>query len=247
MNSKKVEVSFSPALFSSYYHDHQCNVVVVDIFRATSAICTAFHFGIEELIPVSTLEEAIAYKKEGYMVGAERNGEVVEGFDFGNSPFSYMDEKIKGKRVVLTTTNGTKAITVAKEAHSVLIGSFLNLKSLGNYLKNDGRDVLILCAGWKNRFNLEDSLFAGALVKELQGSAQFSNLADSAIAVSHLYNLAQNDLYAFLENSSHRRRLNRLQLEDDIRFCLQQSIYTVIPVYQNGSLVNSERFVSIEL
>ena len=162
MITKKVEVSFSPALFSSYYHEHECNVVIVDIFRATSAICTAFHFGVKEIIPVATVEEAMAYKKEGYMVGAERDGNIVDGFDFGNSPFSYMDERIKGKSIVLTTTNGTKAITIAKEAEGILIGSFLNLNALADFLIEDGKSVLIQCAGWKNRFNLEDTLFAGA-------------------------------------------------------------------------------------
>ena len=245
MLSKKVEVSFSPALFSSYYHDRECNVVVVDVFRATSAICTAFHHGVKELIPVATLEEAIAYKNEGYMVGAERDGQVVEGFDFGNSPFSYMDEKIKGQRIVLTTTNGTKAITISRGAKGIVIGSFLNLGAVANFLKQDGRDVLIQCAGWKNRFNLEDSLFAGALVNELSASPEFSNLADSAIAAAHLYDLAKDDLYGFLENSSHRRRLNRLNLEEDIRFCLQHSKFTVVPIFQNGCLVNKESLESV--
>ena len=245
MGSKKLEVSYSPALFSSYYHDHDCNVVIVDIFRATSAICTAFHYGVKELIPVATLEEAIGYKKEGYLVGAERDGEVVEGFDFGNSPFSYMDERIKGQRIILTTTNGTKAITIARGAKGIVIGSFLNLHALADYLKQDGRDVLIQCAGWKNRFNLEDSLFAGALVNEMAMSPEFNNLADSAIAASHLYNMARDDLYGFLENSSHRRRLKRLNLDEDIRFCLQHSKYSVVPVYQNGCLVNKESLVSV--
>jgi len=242
---KKVEVSFSPALFSSYFNDSDCNVVVVDVFRATSAICTAFAHGVERIIPVSSVEEARAYQKEGFMVGAERDGQIVEGFDFGNSPFSYMDEKLKGKTLVLTTTNGTKAINIAKSANQILIGSFLNLKYLADYLIEDEKDVLILCAGWKNRFNLEDTLFAGALVKMLVNSPIMSNLADSAIAASYLFKIAENDLRGFIENSSHRKRLKRLNLEEDINYCLQESILDVIPVFEQNCLINKTALVSI--
>ena len=247
MEKKKIEVSLSPALFSSYYHNPECNVVIVDVFRATSAMCTAFEHGIAGIIPVATIEEARAYKKEGYLVGAERNGEIVEGFDFGNSPFSYMDERIKGKTTVLTTTNGTKAITIAKEVNEVIIGSFLNLQALTEYLIDESKDVLIQCAGWKNRFNLEDTVFAGALINSLtQQSPDFGNLADSAIASAHLHNAAKDDLYKFLSNSSHRNRLQRLNLDEDIRFCLQESIYSVIPVLRDGVLVEKGSLVPVE-
>lgn len=245
MDKKKVEVSLSPALYSSYYHNPECSVVIVDVFRATSAICTAFQHGVHEIIPVATIEEARAYKKQGYMVGAERNGEVVEGFDFGNSPFSYMDERIEGQTIVLTTTNGTKAISIAKEASEILIGSFLNLDSLVKSLVEGGNDVLIQCAGWKNRFNLEDTLFAGALVNKLSKYEGFDNLADSAIAAGHLYELASNDLFAFLSKSSHRKRLARLNLDEDIKYCLQESKYEVLPVFRDGVLVEKNAEVAV--
>ena len=143
MNPRKIEVSLSPALFSSYYNNSDCNVIIVDVFRATSAMCTALNHGVKEIIPVATIEEAIAYKKDGYLVGAERNGEVVDGFDFGNSPFSYMDEKLKGKTIVLTTTNGTKAIAIAKGVNEILIGSFLNLDAISECLIQDGKDEFV--------------------------------------------------------------------------------------------------------
>lgn len=220
--------------------------MVVDIFRATSAICTAFEYGVKKIIPVATIEEAMAFQREGFLVGAERNGEVVEGFDFGNSPFSYMNGKVKGQTIVLTTTNGTKAISIAREANEIIIGSFLNLKALADYLVENGKDVLILCAGWRNRFNMEDTLFSGALVRELTRHPQFNNLADSAQASMHLFNLAENDLYGFLETSSHRKRLSRLNLEKDIRYCLQQSITSVVPLHRNGELIALDKLVSVE-
>jgi 2-phosphosulfolactate phosphatase len=209
-------------------------------------MCTAFEYGVKEIIPVATIEEAIAYQKEGYLVGAERDGEIVEGFNFGNSPFSFMDEKLKGQTIVLTTTNGTKAIAIAKGVNEILIGSFLNLEALAKSLIEDDKDVLVQCAGWKNRFNLEDTIFAGALVQKLQEAENFNNLADSALASSYLYSRAEDDLYDFLSNSSHRRRLKRLNLDDDIRFCLQKSMYNVIPVFRNGVLVERNALVSTE-
>ena len=244
MEKRKIEVSLSPALFSSYFHNPDCNVVIVDVFRATSAMCTAFEHGVKEIIPVATVDEAIQYKKEGYLVGAERNGEVVEGFDFGNSPFSYMGDKVKGKTIVLTTTNGTKAIAIAKGVNDIYIGSFLNLTALANHLIEEGKDVLIQCAGWKNRFNMEDTLFAGALVQKLVENQNFGNLADSAVAASHIYDVAKGDMYKFLENSSHRKRLKRLNLEDDIRFCLQTSVFNVVPMFKDGVLIEKNEFVS---
>lgn len=246
MEKRKIEVSLSPALFSSYYHNPECNVVIVDVFRATSAMCTAFEHGVKEIISVATVEEALSYKKEGYLVGAERNGEVVEGFDFGNSPFSYMDNKLRGKTIVLTTTNGTKAIAIAKGVNDIYIGSFLNLDALAESLIKADRDVLIQCAGWKNRFNMEDTLFAGALVQKLQEHQNFGNLADSAVAAAELYNNAKSDLYKFLEHTSHRQRLKRLNLDKDIKFCLEISKYSVVPVIRDGVLVEKNEFVTAE-
>ena len=130
---KRIEVCFTPGEYS-YYKDEFEIVVVIDVLRATSAMCAAFDNGILSIIPVPTIEEALEYKKKGYLVGAERKGQIVEGFDFGNSPFSYMKEEFRGKEVVLTTTNGTKSLEVAKDAETVVIGSFLNLTALSSWL-----------------------------------------------------------------------------------------------------------------
>ena len=133
-NTRKVEVVLSPALFPVYFENIDCTVVVIDVFRATSAICAAFESGIDSLIPVATLEEAIEYKKKGFLVGAERNAEVVEGFDFGNSPLGFKDGQFKDKTIVLTTTNGTKAVDMAKSAHNVVIGAFTNFTAVCDYM-----------------------------------------------------------------------------------------------------------------
>ncbi|MCB9447946.1 MAG: 2-phosphosulfolactate phosphatase [Flavobacteriales bacterium] len=232
-------VSYTPANFPHY--DHQdAIVVVIDILRATSAICTAFMNGVEKIIPVKTVEEAEAYRNKGYLAAAERNGEKLDGFDMGNSPFDFDAATVQGKEVVLTTTNGTQAIAAAQNAYQVVIGSFLNISALCNYLVSQDRNVILLCAGWKNKYNMEDSIYAGAIVGELLKSDRFSTTCDSAIAASHIFGIANYDLYRFLDYSSHRIRLRQLKLEKDIRYCLQRDITDIIPVLKGDALVRMD-------
>lgn len=236
-NKRKVEVCFSPALFPVYFQDKNCAVVVIDVFRATSAICSAIDNGVKSVIPVATIEEAYQYKEKGYLVGAERQAEVVDGFDFGNSPITFKSGKFKGEDIVLTTTNGTKAVDLAKDASQVIIGSFANLTAVCNYLEQLDKDVLLFCAGWKDRFNLEDTLFAGAVVEKIAENLRFSDLQDSAIAAKDLYKTAKNDLFGFLSESSHRKRLSKLNLEEDILYCLKIDQSNIVPILKDGKIV----------
>lgn len=240
-NVRKVEVVFSPVLFPVYFDNQDCTVVVIDVFRATSAICAAFESGIDSLIPVATLEEAIEYKKKGFKVGAERNAEIVDGFDFGNSPLTFKSGKFKNESLVLTTTNGTKAIEMAKGANKVVIGAFTNLSALCDYVEKEDKDVLLLCAGWKDRFNLEDTLFAGAVVERISKNIRFNNLSDSSIAAMNIYVGAKNDMFDFLNQSSHRKRLSRLNMEEDIIYCLTIDKTDIVPVLEGDVLVSNKK------
>ena len=233
---RKLEVCYTQDLFPVYFTKKECVVVVIDIFRATSAICTAFQEGVNQIIPVATIEEARAYQSKGYVAAAERHGEIVEGFDIGNSPFSYMNPELKGKDVVLSTTNGTQAIEKAKAAEQIIVGSFLNLTAVCKHLENENRDVILLCAGWKGRYNLEDSLFAGAVVDYFEGSKVFTGIADSSLAARQMYQAAKGNLNDFLKNSSHRRRLQRLNLEKDIEYCLQIDTMDLVPIFDGVGL-----------
>ncbi len=232
-----IEVCFSPALFG-LFDSKDCIVVVADVLRATSSICVAFEHGAGRIVPVETTEESMAYRNKGFIVAAERKGEMVPGFDLGNSPFSFMSRDLKGKTIALTTTNGTRAIRAAAGSYKVAIGSFLNISALCRWMAGEGKNVICLCAGWKNKFNLEDTLFAGAVVSYLTGKAGFYTECDSALAASHLYEKAKPDLYNFLENSSHRKRLQRLHIEKDIAYCLTPDQTSVIPVLEGDFLVN---------
>ncbi|MGN6180672.1 MAG: 2-phosphosulfolactate phosphatase [Mucilaginibacter sp.] len=232
----KVNVCLSPALIPLFEVEKHI-VVVIDIFRATSSICYGIDNGAEAIIPVAEVEECLAYQEihPHYLLAAERNGEVVAGFDFGNSPFSYTKEQVAGKTIVLTTTNGTHALHLSRNAKKVVIGSFLNLSAINEWLKAQQDDVLLVCAGWKNNFNLEDTMFAGAVANQLIPAGFTPD--DAAIAAFDLYQLAKNDLDGYLKKTSHSERLKKLGIEKDIAFCLQVDIATAIPVLDGERLV----------
>ena len=230
MRKNDIKVCLTPALFE-LYSDRKSVVVVVDILRATSAICIAIERGVEKIIPVSTVEEALDYKgRDNHILAAERNGKIVSGFDYGNSPLTYLNEDIKGKTLVVTTTNGTKAINIAKVDHHVVIGSFLNINSLTEYLSDLNKDIIILCAGWKNDFCLEDTMFAGALIDQLVETNNFQHTSDSCSVASLIYKTAENDMFDFLEDSQHRKRLSNLKINDDVSYCLKRNETNLIPI-----------------
>ena len=232
-----IKVCLSPSLFQ-VYSDKNSIVVVVDVLRATSAICTAFDLGVQSIVPVSMIEDALDYKgKKNHLLAAERNGSIVSGFDIGNSPTNYRTIDFNGKTLVLTTTNGTKAINIAKDNHEVVIGSFLNIKSITDYLKVKQRDVIILCAGWRDDFCLEDTIFAGALTDSLMQTKQFYYENDSTINALLLYENAKDNLYDFLSNSQHRRRLQHLGIDKDVYYCLEHNKTSVVPIYSDGRLI----------
>ena len=237
--SRTIEVCLTPALLHLYAIEKSI-VVVIDILRATSSITYGLENGAQAIIPVAHVEDCLTYRDNGYLLAAERNGEVVGGYDFGNSPFSYTKEKVKDKTIVLTTTNGTKAMRMAQErAHQVVIGSFLNLTSLCDWLKVQDKNILLLCAGWKDQFNLEDTLFAGAVVHVLRNDFVPSN--DSCVAAEDMYLLAKADLRTYLQKSSHSHRLQQLNIEEDVQFCLKLDVCTVIPVLEGEKLICLQR------
>ncbi|MDF3078165.1 MAG: 2-phosphosulfolactate phosphatase [Sphingobacteriaceae bacterium] len=236
MTNKNLEVCLTPALLPLYDVENSI-VVIIDIFRATSSICYGIENGAAGIIPVSHVEECAAYRPTfpDYLLAAERDGAVVAGFDFGNSPFSYTADKVDGKTIVLTTTNGTHALQLSIKAKKIVIGAFLNLTALCNWLKEQDSHLLLVCAGWKNKFNLEDTLFAGAVVSQLQGEGY--KLDDAGIAAFDLFEAGKNNLGEYLKKTSHSERLKELGIEKDIAFCLNVDITTAIPILDGDRLV----------
>ena len=232
----KIEVCLSPRDFDLYKEGIEI-IVVIDVLRATSAICAGIANGVKSIIPVDTIEKAEEYKQKGYLVGAERKGQIVEGFDFGNSPYSFMDSKFIDKDIVLTTTNGTKSIEISKNSGLIVIGALVNLKTLTDWLLKQNKNVLCLCSGWQDKFNLEDSICAGAIADILISSGKFYSEEDSTICVKHLYYESKRNPFGFLKASSHRRRLKKLNLNRDIKYCLTPNQLNVIPILKENKII----------
>ena len=186
------------------------------------------------------MDEAKEYKSRGYLVAAERDGFVLDFADFGNSPFNFTKEKVAGKTIVYSTTNGTGIINLASPAYMTVIGSFLNLGALTSWLIKQDKNVLLLCAGWKNRFNIEDTLCAGAIAEKLMKSSFYTTICDSTHAAIDLWSLARNDLPGYIEKAAQRTRLRDKKLDDCIGFCLTPDFTDKIPVIKNGVLVGME-------
>lgn len=230
---KTIDVCLSPDLMHLYDVKGK-SVVVVDILRATSSMVTAFAHGVKGIYPVARLEDCRAMKTQGFLIAGERDGEKVADFDLGNSPFEYMAEGIRGAQIAFTTTNGTQAIAKSTGAKEIVVGAFLNLSAVAEHLIESRNDILIICAGWKGKVNLEDTVFAGAVVEKLKD--KFALACDAPLAAQHLYNCAKDDLIKFLNESSHVKRLNRLNIHDDMKFCCTIDEYNVVPSLEEGVL-----------
>jgi 2-phosphosulfolactate phosphatase len=246
IDQKKIEVCFTPAIFNSF-QDPKAIVVVVDVLRATSAICTAFMNGVQKIIPIGTVEEARDLKNRGYLVAAERDGFILDFADFGNSPFNFTVERVKGKTIVYSTTNGTQAINLANSCYKVTVGSFLNITALSRWLIQQQRNVIIFCAGWKNRFSLEDAVLAGALTEKLLTNPNFFTECDSALASLDLWSIAKKDLMGYVHKTAQRSRLQKNGLDDVIQFCHTPDQTNIIPIYSNGFLTGITEQTSVLL
>jgi len=234
---RKLDTCFSPALYEAENHKSSI-VVVIDILRATSAICTAFHNGASSIIPVGDADEAKAYKLKGYLVAAERDGYILDFADFGNSPFNFTPQRVSGKTIVYSTTNGTGIIGLASSAYAIAIGSFLNISALTSWLKTQEHDIVLFCAGWKNRFNIEDTVCAGAIADVLMKTGLYTTICDSTKAALDIWSLAKDDPRAYIEKAAQRTRLKEKGLDDCIDFCMTPDFTEMIPVVRNGILVN---------
>jgi 2-phosphosulfolactate phosphatase len=233
----RLEVCLSPAIYSKHANDDNL-VVIVDILRATSSICAAIHNGVKSIIPVATTEEAREMKQRGYLVASERDGYILDFADFGNSPFNFTPEKVAGKEIVYSTTNGTRCIHMASHSKAVVIGSFLNLSSLSEWLIQQNSPVLIFCASWKDRFSLEDTVFAGALAERLMNSGKFETICDAVTASVDLWSLAKDNLNAYIQKAAQKGRLASKGLDDCIEYCLTFDQTAVVPVFENDRLAD---------
>ena len=231
MDKTQVEGCCSPKLIEEYQNQGYEIAVVIDVLRATSTMCYALESGVESIIPISSLEEAIEFKKKGFLVGAERNGKVVDGFDFGNSPLHFKGKTtFKNQSIVMTTTNGTKTIQLSKMiTDHIIIASLTNLTAVVNYLKKHKKKTLIITAGWKNKVSIEDSLCGGLIVHYLTQTNEWFFKEDEALCARLLAQSALKSNYQPLRYASHRRRLSHLHA--DIMCCIDVDRHSFIPIY----------------
>ncbi|MCW3082193.1 2-phosphosulfolactate phosphatase [Segetibacter sp.] len=242
MNKKPtLFTSLSPALL------HLTNltdaiVVIIDVFRATSTISTALYNGAEKVIPVAAVDDCkrLGSQIPNAVTAGEREGKVIEGLQYGNSPAEYPRSFIEGKTLVLTTTNGTKLLHMAfaKGCAEVVTGSFTNLSAVCEYLVNENKNVVLGCSGWKDMVNLEDTLFAGAVIDRVK--ERFIIHDDASLMAQQIYRLHENNLYKFIQNTTHWHRLAAYGLQKDLHYCITNDIANVLPIFKNGELVAYE-------
>jgi 2-phosphosulfolactate phosphatase len=231
MNKPTLFTCLSPALLHLYDVKNTI-VVVIDVLRATSTIATALHNGAKEIIPVDSVERCIQLGTQIECITAgERDGQIAPGLQYGNSSFEYPEEFIKGKILVLTTTNGAKGAT------EIVTGSFLNLSAVCDHLMAMKKNVILGCAAWKDKPNFEDTMFAGAVVSRVK--EHFSINCDASHIAENLYNFSKDNMYEFMKtnDASHYHRLTNFGLEKDIRHCLTPDLANILPEYRDGKLV----------
>jgi len=239
----KLHTSFSPALIHLYDVSSSI-VVIIDVLRATSTIATALFNGAKSVIPVDSVADCISLgKKIEAITAGERDGHIAEGLQYGNSPFEYPRSFVGGKTLVLTTTNGTKLLHMALDngASGIITGAFVNISAVCDYLSSQKQNVILGCAAWKDRVNMEDMLLAGAIISRI--GSEFSINCDSSQISATLYKEAKDDLFEFMKarGASHYLRLMGYGLEKDIRYCLTEDLANVLPAYRNGMLL-AERY-----
>lgn len=223
-------------------------VVVIDVLRAGSTIATALANGAKEIIPVNTVERAVKLSGSLFgdhiLRGGERLGKSIEGFDLGNSPLEYTGERVQGKAIIYSTTNGSRAIEKARYAKSVVIGGFVNLSSLLGFLRNSAGDFVILCSGNSGKFSMEDSVCGGMLLNELGKDSGELVLSDAALAARALYKDFGRSIPKMVRSSEHGTYLASIGFTDDLKYCstvdhlnvLPQLVGNVVKIKPNGEL-----------
>lgn len=214
-------------------------VIIVDMLRATSVIVTALKNGCREVIPVVDIEEAKSIVKDNrgnYVLGGERNAVKIEGFDFSNSPLEYREDIAKDKILVMTTTNGTKAINKAVSARNMLIGALINAKSVAKRAAELNNDVVIINAGTYGEFSIDDFICSGYIIERI---IKLANVKLSDIAVTAHYIYEENkDILSFIKKAKHYNTLMKLGLEKDLEYCCQKDIIDSVPEFKYGKIVS---------
>jgi 2-phosphosulfolactate phosphatase len=233
----KIDLSFSANQFDELQLRDK-NVVVLDVLRASSTITVALNNGAREIIPVASIESAVKISGslfgEVTLRGGERNGKIIEGFNLGNSPLEYSETAVKGKSIIYCTTNGSVAMAKSRYARTLVIGSFVNLSAVVNFIRNENKDFLFICAGRVNNignFSLEDAVCAGMIIMKLINTDGLNlELSDSARASHALYKSFGRSIGKMLKTSEHGRYLSEIGYAGDLKICASVDSVPVLPI-----------------
>lgn len=219
-------------------------VIVIDVLRATSTIITALENGAREVIPVAEVEEAVRMSRHlghnNVHLCGERANAPIPGFALSNSPREYTRVVVENYVLVMTTTNGTRAVLHAREAGTMIMGGLLNARAVARTAVEQGKDVVILCAGTDGRYSLDDVLCAGALIDRIAQKCSDAQLDDLSRTARVVYQHAHGDLLGALKGSRHFDALMQSGYADDVRFCLREDVMNAVPLYKDGSIRNYE-------
>ncbi len=214
-------------------------VIIIDVLRASSTIVTALANGCRGFIPIlspdKAKKKAQEFEKERVLLGGEREGKKIEGFDLGNSPREYKREAVKDKTIIFSTTNGVKTFEMVKGAHRIIIGSFLNLQAVCDYCTNYTGDILIICAGKEGKFCLEDTACAGMMINSLRDVFLVAcREVDANLTAQLLYLKFGNNILEILRKSQHGRYLESIGSGEDLKFCSQLDLFHIVPIFRDG-------------
>ncbi|HVP80222.1 MAG TPA: 2-phosphosulfolactate phosphatase [Thermodesulfobacteriota bacterium] len=214
-------------------------VVVIDILRATTVMVQAMSEGASEIIPLATVEEAFrmgkAFPRAFILLGGERESKEIPGFDLGNSPREYFAERVKGKKLVLTTTNGTRAFHAVSSGKEILAGSFLNIGATAQRCIESERDLFIFPSGDKGNFSLEDTLCGGMLIDLIvKKEKKEIFLTDASYCAQILYQRFKDNLVEGFYLSRHGKELIDRGFEEDLAYCAQIDLTPLVPIFRQG-------------
>lgn len=234
---RSLEVILAPGLFPFRSLKGEAIAVVVDVLRFTSTVCTALFHGAVSVTPVADIPALLSFAGEDHILAGERQGIRIKGARLGNSPFEFMDNAVSGRKIVMTTTNGTEALLTAS-GNEIVLGSFLNLSLLSGWLKKKHMDVIVLCSGQNGNIILEDIFFAGALAERMRGD--YTPVGDGALLSRQLWGLDPKKREELLSQALHINRLRSLGNGKDIEYCFSEDLAPVIPVFSDGVILPLE-------
>lgn len=220
--------------------------IAVDVLRATTTMATVLAHGGEAVQFFSDLDKLVEVSEKfpvsKRLRAGERGGAKVPGFDLGNSPLDCNPEVVEGKRLFISTTNGTRALQRIQEASTVITGAFVNLTTVVEYLaQNQPENVWIVGSGWQGRYSLEDTACAGAIAHHLLENTKLSidevTGNDEVIAALALYSQWKDNLLQMLKHASHGKRLLGLDCNDDLKYCSQIDVLDVLPMQQEPGVL----------